>query len=49
MRAVAIVPTYNEADNIEILCRSIRKHAPSVGTDPAGGPAHSAPQARARS
>ena len=31
MRAVAIVPTYNEADNIETLCRAIRKHAPTVG------------------
>ena len=31
VRAVAIVPTYNEADNIEVLCRSIRAHAPAVG------------------
>lgn len=31
MRAVAIVPTYNEADNIEALCRSIRAHAPAIG------------------
>ena len=31
MSRVAIVPTYNEAENIETLCRSIRKHAPSVG------------------
>ncbi len=30
MRSVAIVPTYNEYDNIERLCRSIRKHAPDV-------------------
>ncbi len=27
---MAIVPTYNEADNIEKLCRAIRKHAPDV-------------------
>ncbi len=31
VRSVAIVPTYNEADNIEALCRSIREHAPWVG------------------
>ncbi|CAB4878161.1 unannotated protein [freshwater metagenome] len=31
MRSVAIVPTYNEADNIEALCRSIRANAPDVG------------------
>ncbi len=31
MRAVAIVPTYNEVDNIEALVRAIRKHAPDVG------------------
>ena len=31
VRSVAIVPTYNEADNIEALCRSIRLHAPGVG------------------
>ena len=31
MRSVAIVPTYNEADNIEKLCRAIRKHAPEAG------------------
>ncbi len=31
MRSVAIVPTYNEADNIEKLCWSIREHAPGVG------------------
>lgn len=31
MRSVAIVPTYNEAENIEGLCRSIREHAPGVG------------------
>ena len=31
MRSVAIVPTYNEAENIERLCRAIRKHAPDVG------------------
>ena len=31
MRSVAIVPTYNEADNIEALCRSIRAHAPDIG------------------
>ena len=28
---MAIVPTFNEADNIEALCRSIREHAPEVG------------------
>jgi len=28
---VAIVPTFNEADNIEKLCRAIRKSAPDVG------------------
>lgn len=31
MRAVAIVPTYNEAENIEAIVRAIRKHAPDVG------------------
>jgi len=31
VRAVAIVPTYNEAQNIEELCRAIRASAPSVG------------------
>lgn len=31
VRSVAIVPTYNEAGNIEALCRSIREHAPDVG------------------
>lgn len=31
VRSIAIVPTYNEADNIEALCRSIRLHAPGVG------------------
>ena len=31
MRAVAIVPTYNEAENIEAIVRGIRKHAPDVG------------------
>jgi dolichol-phosphate mannosyltransferase len=31
VRSVAIVPTYNEAENIERLCRAIRKHAPEVG------------------
>jgi len=31
VRSVAIVPTYNEAENIEALCRSIRKHAPTTG------------------
>ena len=31
MRSVAIVPTFNEADNIEKLCRAIRKSAPDVG------------------
>ncbi|MEO6124614.1 MAG: polyprenol monophosphomannose synthase [Ilumatobacteraceae bacterium] len=31
MRAVAIVPTYNEADNIEKLCRAIRTNTPDVG------------------
>ena len=31
MRAVAIVPTYNEAENIEAIVRTIRKHAPDVG------------------
>jgi glycosyltransferase involved in cell wall biosynthesis len=28
---VAIVPTYNEAENIEAIMRAIRKHAPDVG------------------
>jgi len=28
---MAIVPTYNEAENIEAMIRSIRKHAPDVG------------------
>jgi dolichol-phosphate mannosyltransferase len=28
---VVIVPTFNEADNIEELCRSIRDHAPDAG------------------
>lgn len=28
---MAIVPTYNEAENIEAMVRSIRKHAPDVG------------------
>lgn len=28
---MAIVPTYNEADNIEKLCGAIRKHAPDIG------------------
>ncbi len=31
VRSVAVVPTYNEADNIEALCRLIRLHAPGVG------------------
>jgi dolichol-phosphate mannosyltransferase len=31
VRAVAIVPTYNEAENIEAIVRAIRKHAPDVG------------------
>ena len=31
MRSVAIVPTFNEADNIEKLCRAIRKTSPDVG------------------
>jgi glycosyltransferase involved in cell wall biosynthesis len=31
VRAVAIVPTYNEAENIEAILRAIRKHAPDVG------------------
>jgi dolichol-phosphate mannosyltransferase len=31
VRAVAIVPTYNEAENIEAMLRSIREHAPAVG------------------
>ena len=31
MRAVAIVPTYNEAENVEAMCRAIRASAPSVG------------------
>ncbi len=31
MRAVAIVPTYNEAENIEAMCRAIRASSPSVG------------------
>jgi glycosyltransferase involved in cell wall biosynthesis len=31
MRAVAIVPTYNEAENIEAMVRAIRKDAPDVG------------------
>lgn len=31
MRVVAIVPTYNEAENIEAIVRAIRKHAPDVG------------------
>ena len=30
VHAVAIVPTYNEAENIEAIVRSIRKHAPDV-------------------
>jgi glycosyltransferase involved in cell wall biosynthesis len=28
---VAVVPTYNEAENIEAMCRSIRMHAPETG------------------
>src|SRR4051812_39084540 len=28
---MAIVPTYNEAENIEAMIRAIRKHAPDVG------------------
>ena len=31
VRSVALVPTYNEADNIEALCRAIRLNAPGVG------------------
>jgi glycosyltransferase involved in cell wall biosynthesis len=31
VRAVAIVPTYNEAENIETVCRAIRSDAPDVG------------------
>lgn len=31
MRSVAIVPTFNEADNIEKLCRAIRTTSPDVG------------------
>ena len=31
VRAVAIVPTYNEAENIEPLVRAIRANAPDVG------------------
>ena len=31
MRSVAVVPTYNEADNVEAICRSIRKHSPATG------------------
>lgn len=31
VRAVAIVPTYNEAENIELIVRAIRASAPEVG------------------
>jgi dolichol-phosphate mannosyltransferase len=31
VRSVAIVPTYNEAANIETVCRAIRLHAPDTG------------------
>ncbi|MCU1388063.1 MAG: hypothetical protein JWL72_1401 [Ilumatobacteraceae bacterium] len=31
VRAVAIVPTYNEAQNIEAMITSIREHAPATG------------------
>jgi glycosyltransferase involved in cell wall biosynthesis len=31
VRVVAVVPTYNEADNVEAICRGIRKAVPDAG------------------
>lgn len=31
MRATVVIPTYNEVDNLERLCSSIREHLPEAG------------------